>query len=141
MPPQQRTLTPRSRQGISCLSGSEAASTGWLNRPDSLIPTPGPVAQWLELAAHNGLVAGSSPAGPTIFSMGYRHLTERLSVQLAPSKSTPRLSIVQNHRHCALSSGLKDIKKTVRNFAIAKTKISRKPSDWLAQPVTSHHPG
>ncbi len=25
----------------------------------------GPVAQWLEPAAHNGLVAGSSPAGPT----------------------------------------------------------------------------
>jgi hypothetical protein len=32
------------------------------------IPRPhaaGPVAQWLEPAAHNGLVAGSSPAGPT----------------------------------------------------------------------------
>jgi hypothetical protein len=26
---------------------------------------PGPVAQWSELAAHNRLVAGSSPAGPT----------------------------------------------------------------------------
>src|SRR5271166_2491873 len=26
----------------------------------------GPVAQWLEPAAHNGLVAGSSPARPTI---------------------------------------------------------------------------
>jgi hypothetical protein len=25
----------------------------------------GPVAQWLEPAAHNRLVAGSSPAGPT----------------------------------------------------------------------------
>src|SRR6185312_14269103 len=25
----------------------------------------GPVAQWLEPTAHNGLVAGSSPAGPT----------------------------------------------------------------------------
>src|SRR5215216_1772032 len=25
----------------------------------------GPVAQWLEPAAHNGVVAGSSPAGPT----------------------------------------------------------------------------
>jgi hypothetical protein len=29
----------------------------------------GPVAQWLEPAAHNGLVAGSSPAGPTNFGM------------------------------------------------------------------------
>src|SRR3954464_9752481 len=29
----------------------------------------GPVAQWLEPTAHNGLVAGSSPAGPTTFSL------------------------------------------------------------------------
>src|SRR5947209_19606381 len=29
------------------------------------IDAAGPVAQWLEPAAHNGLVAGSSPAGPT----------------------------------------------------------------------------
>ena len=28
----------------------------------------GPVAQWLELAAHNRLVAGSNPAGPTMRS-------------------------------------------------------------------------
>jgi hypothetical protein len=28
---------------------------------------PGPVAQRLEPAAHNGLVAGSSPARPTLF--------------------------------------------------------------------------
>ena len=28
-------------------------------------PTQGPVAQWLEPAAHNGLVGGSSPPGPT----------------------------------------------------------------------------
>src|SRR5262245_17685469 len=27
----------------------------------------GPVAQWLEPTAHNGLVGGSSPPGPTIF--------------------------------------------------------------------------
>src|SRR5450755_3225368 len=30
----------------------------------------GPVAQWLEPTAHNGLVAGSSPAGPTIQIQG-----------------------------------------------------------------------
>src|SRR5260370_37565367 len=29
-------------------------------------PRQGPVAQWLEPAAHNGLVGGSSPPGPTI---------------------------------------------------------------------------
>ena len=33
-------------------------------RPD------GPVAQWLEPAAHNGLVAGSSPARPTTLLFG-----------------------------------------------------------------------
>jgi hypothetical protein len=27
----------------------------------------GPLAQWLEPTAHNGLVVGSSPTGPTIF--------------------------------------------------------------------------
>jgi hypothetical protein len=31
----------------------------------------GPVAQWLEPAAHNGLVAGSSPAGPTSNIKGF----------------------------------------------------------------------
>src|SRR3954469_6274023 len=34
----------------------------------SLPSSEGPVAQWLEPAAHNGLVAGSSPAGPTTHS-------------------------------------------------------------------------
>jgi hypothetical protein len=33
----------------------------------------GPVAQWLEPAAHNGLVAGSSPAGPTNIIRGFLH--------------------------------------------------------------------
>ena len=31
----------------------------------------GPVAQWLEPAAHNGLVGGSSPPGPTISLLDY----------------------------------------------------------------------
>ena len=30
-------------------------------------PLKGPVAQWLEQAAHNRLVAGSIPAGPIIY--------------------------------------------------------------------------
>src|SRR5207244_8571569 len=34
-------------------------------RPSRGRSAAGPVAQWLEPAAHNGLVAGSSPAGPT----------------------------------------------------------------------------
>src|SRR5262249_42931082 len=35
------------------------------------LPAPeriGPVAQWLEPTAHNGLVGGSNPPGPTIFN-------------------------------------------------------------------------
>jgi hypothetical protein len=32
----------------------------------------GPVAQWLEPAAHNGLVASSNLAGPTIFYLTAR---------------------------------------------------------------------
>ena len=31
----------------------------------ALAPRAGPVAQWLEPTAHNGLVGGSSPPGPT----------------------------------------------------------------------------
>ncbi len=44
-------------------------SGGFPTRTRAAIPHAqvGPVAQWLELAAHNGLVAGSSPAGPTSF--------------------------------------------------------------------------
>ena len=34
-------------------------------RKNRLRHLAGPVAQWSELAAHNRLVAGSSPAGPT----------------------------------------------------------------------------
>ena len=34
----------------------------------SHLPRAGPVAQWLEPTAHNGLVGGSSPPGPTTYS-------------------------------------------------------------------------
>ncbi len=51
---------PNERQSASC-----AAKPIRLNRFRSLRLRAGPVAQWLEPAAHNGLVAGSSPARPT----------------------------------------------------------------------------
>ena len=38
----------------------------------ALIFFSGPQLSWLEQAAHNGLVAGSSPAGPTIVNSSYR---------------------------------------------------------------------
>jgi NAD(P)-dependent dehydrogenase (short-subunit alcohol dehydrogenase family) len=37
------------------------------------MPAVGPVAQWLELTAHNRLVAGSSPAGPTNMPVYVQH--------------------------------------------------------------------
>jgi len=41
----------------------------------SVVPSlPHARLQWLELAAHNGLVAGSSPAGPTILVILVRTL-------------------------------------------------------------------
>ena len=38
--------------------------------------TAGPVAQWLERPAHNRLVAGSSPAGPTSHGASRPHRLE-----------------------------------------------------------------
>src|SRR5690349_8371861 len=47
----------------------------------------GPVAQWLEPAAHNGLVAGSSPAGPTTdWPMQPEQAKRRPSVSRARTK-------------------------------------------------------
>ena len=43
-----------------------------------LLHTQGPLAQWLEQATHNRLVAGSSPAGATKSSFTYQ---EELRVQ------------------------------------------------------------
>ena len=40
-------------------------------RSNSAPRAAGPVAQWLEPAAHNGLVAGSSPARPTVEFLYY----------------------------------------------------------------------
>src|SRR3546814_13157248 len=48
-------LRPSNSLDLSCLRGRMA--------PDVAL---GPVVQRLELAAHNGVVAGSNPAGPTI---------------------------------------------------------------------------
>ena len=58
----------------ACVAGARSAEQVWRaeafpTAEKCAIPGTfpvGPVAQWLEPAAHNGLVAGSSPAGPTI---------------------------------------------------------------------------
>ena len=56
---------------------SRAACLAAALTPRLLPVALGPVAQWLELAAHNGLVAGSNPAGPTTQSPTFRPPTGR----------------------------------------------------------------
>jgi hypothetical protein len=51
----------------------------------------GPVAQWLEPAAHNGLVAGSSPAGPTTLMIRRR---SRTSVVIRRSDLFPYFTVI-----------------------------------------------
>ncbi len=53
------------------LSGAPLIATaGFLRFIPRGAPRVGPVAQWSEPAAHNGLVAGSSPARPTKVYLG-----------------------------------------------------------------------
>jgi hypothetical protein len=50
------------------------------------LPAPeriGPVAQWLEPTAHNGLVGGSNPPGPTLI-----HLTFFLPIAASANRTT-----------------------------------------------------
>ena len=57
-----------SQQGPFCGGGETGEKLGSAFSTaagDIVRGLPGPVAQWLEPAAHNGLVAGSSPARPT----------------------------------------------------------------------------
>ena len=52
-----------SGRGLQCLPDDALGPAASLSA--AVISPIGPVAQWLEPAAHNRLVAGSSPAGPT----------------------------------------------------------------------------
>ena len=61
------------RAAVECPPNTDAVigptEDGWppvVHGPWRLSLYRGPVAQWLERAAHNRLVAGSIPAGPTI---------------------------------------------------------------------------
>ena len=62
-----------------------------LDCPEEILYNPrsaGPLAQWLEQATHNRLVAGSSPAGATKFN-DYNHAVKplRMSGFFVPIKS------------------------------------------------------
>src|SRR3954469_100544 len=61
--PAAKVPTPGTRHcriAVSAVNGARTVA-GRVKQPLAA----GPVAQWLEPAAHNGLVAGSSPGGPT----------------------------------------------------------------------------
>jgi putative acetyltransferase len=57
----QPAAAPRIVGAGAALYGKAGIGEGMAAQP----PRQGPVAQWLEPAAHNGLVGGSSPPGPT----------------------------------------------------------------------------
>ncbi len=60
-----------------------------------IITARGPVAQWLEPTAHNGLVAGSSPAGPTTMSLRLpQGLLDRIKVE-ANKRDVPYQSLIK----------------------------------------------
>src|SRR5439155_18527041 len=60
--PHVRRVARASSTGASLAIVARAAT---LYAGDACPPGIGPVAQWLEPAAHNGLVGGSNPPGPT----------------------------------------------------------------------------
>jgi len=67
----------------------------------------GPVAQWLEPAAHNGLVAGSSPAGPTIFFGGDEGRASAAGAAIERARGRTRVSpLVAQITLCHLRSDL-----------------------------------
>ncbi len=57
-----RNRTGQETNTLSAHYVAPAIAAVWRIKPGSL---EGPVAQWLEPAAHNGLVGGSSPSRPT----------------------------------------------------------------------------
>src|SRR5262245_2001749 len=69
------SLRSGSHDGLDAWLGSKygaiAARALCAPKKDTNPACVGPVAQWLEPAAHNRLVGGSSPSGPTIFLKGF----------------------------------------------------------------------
>src|SRR6185312_2110529 len=61
-----RSERKRISSQLKAFTAGEAASQCYIQmRRPAISRAVGPVAQWLEPTAHNGLVGGSSPPGPT----------------------------------------------------------------------------
>src|SRR6266446_3154965 len=82
--------------------------------PNQRQPAAGPVAQWLEPAAHNGLVAGSSPAGPTKKSVAYQELFRRSGIT-APDTCAFRSP---GFAHGDLLDGIREIIRVVMTIGV-----------------------
>ncbi len=62
--------------------------------PRRTAPPAGPVAQWLEPTAHNGLVVGSSPTGPTSLFKVSSGTAERRSVAWGLEAAGTRAGVI-----------------------------------------------
>lgn len=96
-----------------------------LDCPEEILYNPrsaGPLAQWLEQATHNRLVAGSSPAGATKFSdvnhvfkppleVAFLFAVFPIGSKMAAEISIPRLF---NHHNCNMT-----INDSTSNFQMA----------------------
>ena len=82
---------PRRHCRIAVMPVNDASTVA--GRPSRGRSAAGPVAQWLEPAAHNGLVAGSSPAGPTSKSMAYEGFIIAVGVGGSGSRSAGRVRV------------------------------------------------
>jgi hypothetical protein len=85
--PRRPALPDRQPHCKGCPHRCSAASSG---------TSAGPVAQWLEPAAHNGLVAGSSPAGPTNTSHARTAISGGRRRWTPSSRSVKRVRFIAN---------------------------------------------
>ncbi len=100
----RENLTP----GLLCCGALSIRErrTGGLLAPERI----GPVAQWLEPTAHNGLVGGSNPPGPTTQScvtgdFPKVHERPRIGGDLCDGSFSETASLQSAGRFCAFFSG------------------------------------
>ena len=115
--------------------------------PVACAPVPaGPVAQWLEPAAHNGLVAGSSPAGPTTFAGCVRTTKERFdrrprATRFLPLRTTrfphpPELiETIRSNSAYSNSKRCKNRRGSFLHFAAAASRRISHKNPYANRPV------
>jgi hypothetical protein len=86
----------------------------------------GPVAQWLEPAAHNGLVAGSSPAGPTSLRSRSERRLPRRSPKGEGGPARPRASAWQATSHASPATARQALSSRRRELHIFPMSLMAK---------------